>query len=814
MRQKTPEQRVRVKIGLILAVVIVYFSGLSIYSNSLRKNMNQQKNEMDHSYDVLSKSNQLILSIQQAQDILNLYLVTPQRKFQQQYDSLSMNIVRQIQEINTLKPEYEQNVLLTDIDSLLREKNRIVRRLTGLFRSKNPLTELDRKIESYDKMVRDSVVITTNVDTMRVEKPGKKNFWSRLRNVFDPDHAPDTTFNITHTEKEAHTSARIDTLLYSDLKNITDEASKSYSTRIEGIEKEVRELVFAEQSISLHISQLTNEFYNETIGVAWMGTEQSESLSQRIFDFALLSGGASILIILIITLLIASDLNKGQKARKDLAREKRFTEELMESRHKLLLSISHDIKTPLTSIMGYLQMWESEETAHEKSRQLDSALSSGNHILNMLTNLLEFSRIQQKSGRIRLSHFNLINLIDEIIGMFHPLTEEKSLSLEFINEAGAPLYVKTDKMLLRQIISNIVSNAVKYTLRGGITIRLLMKGNQAFFTVTDSGIGMDSKELPEIFKPFSRVQNPMDVEGSGLGLYVTKGLIDLLQGSVQISSMKGNGTEVTFAVPVSDISRQPATEDGGRQTTPVKPAAKPNNDPQTKKVLIFEDNVSLGKMICEYMVRKGQRVKLCSNPEDVNGFLQVIHQFDLVLTDMQMSGMTGLDILKGIRNKGCAIPVWLMTANDDYTAENADQDGFSGLIRKPIRMKELMGIISPQKSPLVKMFPQLAALFGDDEDAIRDILTEFASSTGPDAEQLLELIEKGEFKEAQSLCHKMYPFLAQLGVEQSYGAMRKMDQCRDKDESAYSTWKEELAEEAKLLRQLAETVLQELQKSI
>ncbi len=770
--------------------------------------MDRQKAEMNNSYEILTQSNQLMVSIQQAQDVLNMYLSSPRRVFQQQYDSISSDISLQIQNIEEMKPEKEQDVLLQDIDSLLLEKNKIVRRLTGLFRSQNPLMELDQKINSYDEIIQDSVVIITSIDTTRVEKQ-KKGFWNRLRNLIDPASVPDSTISIARTEQESRSISRVDTAMYADLKNITEEASKSYSSRIQGIEREVRELLFAEQNISLRISQLTNEFYNETIRIAWNGMENSEQLSQRIFRFAIVVGALSLFFILIIIFFIIDDLNKGQKARTDLVKEKQLTEELIESRHKLLLSVSHDVKTPLSSMMGYMEMWDSEERNEDKKRQLQSARNSGKHILTMLTNLLEFSRLQQNSAKLLHSQFNLIELMDDIIRMFQPLTEEKSLSLKFENRASSPLYVETDYTLLKQILTNVISNAVKYTLQGGVTVRLENEG-PLVFTITDSGIGMDINEIPGMFKPFSRMQNPLKAEGSGFGMYVTKGLIDLLKGTIEVTSEKGKGTSVTIALPVRQISDRVPNGDANSDLSGSDNTMQ--QDIPFGKILLFEDDLSLGGMIREYLVRNGYKVKLCSNPQDVHGFLRVISQFDIVFTDMQMTGITGTDILSKIREKDTRIPVWLMTAHDDYTTERALSEGFSGLVRKPIRMSKLLEIVAgrqypenkeqaPTEDSLKDKFPQLVSLFGDDTQIIQDILAGFVESANKDMDTLATYIEEEEFEKAQQLSHRIHPFFSQLDADHLCAVLRKMDMLRGEDESAYPNWKEELLKTIEEIRQ-------------
>ena len=281
---KSPEQGIRVKIGLTFLCHPLLHWGNHIFFT--KENIDTQKEIIDNSYRVLSYSDQLILSVQQAQEVLNQYLVNPRRVYRVQYDSISEDISRQIHNIQSTPTGKEQTALLQDIDSLLQEKNRIVVRLLGQFRSENPLLELDKKIETYDDIIQDSLVVITNQDTTIVEAPGQRSFWGRLRHLFDPAKQPDTTVTITRTEQEARASSRVDTTRYTDLKNITREASESYTTQIARIERQVRELLLAEQQISLHISQLISRFYNGAIETTRLGTDNSEALTQRIIGFA------------------------------------------------------------------------------------------------------------------------------------------------------------------------------------------------------------------------------------------------------------------------------------------------------------------------------------------------------------------------------------------------------------------------------------------------------------------------------------------------------------------------------------------------
>jgi len=793
----SPEQRIRIKIGLILLVVILYFAGLFLYSGRVREEIRQQKVEMEQSRQLVSLNNQLIRSIQLAQEMLNSYLLSPRKRWVQEYDSITMEIEQQIKDVKKLTSDTESELLLEDVDSLLQEKQLIGERLIQLIRSQNPITTIDNKIETFDEMVRDTIVVTTSQDTVRTLESSKRNFWGRLKNLFDPKQDVDTTVTIAHVQQEAWSASRLDTVIYSDLKQITREATENYTTRMAGIEQQVRGLIFAEQNISLRISHLITQYYHEAMEKSKKGADKSEALTRRIFSFALTVGILSLLLILFIVLLIVNDLNKGQKARSDLIREKQRNEQLIESRHKLLLTVSHDIKTPLSSMMGYMEMWESDEMKDERRRELNSARSSARHILNMLSNLLEFSRMERNRGVLRKSRFDMHVLMEDILDMFYPLAEEKGLQLRYQNHLPHPFVTESDQTLLKQILVNVISNSVKYTPEGIVTIDLRHE-KQLVVTITDTGIGIGEAELNEIFKPFSRVGNPSKSEGSGFGLYVTRGLVEALKGEITLSSDKGKGTCVVIRLPLELFEENTNTNNSHVYTS---------GGVTAEKILIFEDDPSLGNMLREYLSRQGCKVKLCSDPRDVNGFVRVVSSFDLVITDLQMREISGTEILRFIQDKDPLIPVWLMTAHDDYTPERAMAEGFAGLLAKPVRLEKLLTLISGNYKGEQKditgsedPFPGLTALFGNDREAIREILGEFVESADKDMSTLSEMIDGHRYREAQQICHRIHPFYSQLGAETLTTEMRRMDRLREEEEDAWPEWEDALRVTVKQVR--------------
>jgi two-component system sensor histidine kinase EvgS len=798
------ERRIGVKIGLLLLIVILYVAGIFIYSLRMKRDLDVQKVEIASANELLAQSNRLVLSVQQAQEVLNQYLMHPKSTVLQQYDSISATIPVQIARLKQLASQRDRELYLESMDSLLNEKRRIVNQLTLQFRSQSPIREINRKLERYNDLVLDSVVVTTNEDTTLVVKD-KKGLWTRLKKLVNPNRVPDTIISVTRVEQETRLTSRIDTAVYSDLKSVTQVDSEHYSTQLSGIEKRVRELILAEQNISLQISQLLSQFYNEATAVSQQGIESSERLTLRIFTFAVVIGSLSLMLILVIILLIADDLKQGQRARLDLAREKQNTESLMESRHQLLLSVSHDIKTPLSSMMGYMEMWQDEHIPESIKKQLRSALNSGKHILSMLMNLLEFSRLERNAGELHLSRFNLSELLEEIIRLFRPLTENKKLDIELEELIEPPCYIETDHTVLRQILINVVSNAVKYSVEGGVTIRSYYE-NGLVFSIRDTGIGMNESDLREIFKPFSRIENPLKAEGNGFGMYVTQGLVHLLNGEITVRSGKGEGTCVTIRLPLHPVEA-PADENGKGFHPPLK---------NYRKVLLFEDDLPLGNLIREFLQRRGFKVKVCSDSRDIEGFVNHLSLFNIVFTDMQMPTVTGNEILEKIRKVNASIPVWLISAHGDYNGKRARSEGFSGFITKPVRLERLVDILSgegeamkEEPPPLNGKFPQLEALFGDDAMTIREILSSFVNTLYRDTGRLEVSIRESAFREAQEICHKIHPFVCQLGARHLCDALIRMDSLRGEEETAYPAWREELSSTIRQLRTFADNIREE-----
>ena len=497
-------------------------------------------------------------------------------------------------------------------------------------------------------------------------------------------------------------------------------------------------------------------------------------------------GGATLLLIIIFIILIISDVNKSFRARRAAEEARKKTEETMESRHKLLLSVSHDIKAPLSSIMGYVELMDKK--GNEK--EINSIQQSADHILNLLTNLLEFSSLEQGKLQVNKESFDIVQLCSESAEMFEPLAKHKNLQFIYESSIENNTYILSDKLKIKQILSNIISNCIKYTLEGSVTFKARMGRDLLVFDITDTGVGIPEDKLEDVFKPFVRIETYNQfAEGSGYGMSVVKGLVDLLGGEIHIDSEVGKGTHFEVRIPVEIVEQEV------EETVETK-----ENKYKSLNILVVDDDNTLLSVIDSMLHRLGHQAIPCRSLNDVENALHQIQDYDYILTDREMGAVTGNDVLYFFKEADPKKPVILMTARMEYTNEMAKSDGFDGFLQKPFNLKQLeslFGSVTTNEDESETAFPDFPAfseMMGNDKEAMTDILNVFVQSTADDLVTMNALIEQSDFIEMQHLCHKMLPMFKQLERDTTF--LAKMNSLRGKDENEadYPNWKDDAAQ--------------------
>ena len=775
-------------------VVLTYFfvfalsCALFYYIFNLRNSIESQRSNIKMQHDALNWVNQFTKNVHGAQNAANLYAFTEQAKYKREFNAYRDEIKAQTDSLTTFEINEDNKLMVNEIERLINSKGRLSNELSRQFHDFNPLAEFDRTIDDYiPPQPEEEIVITTvSKDTIiRVPKSEKKGFWKRVGKVFNPSEEDSHVhISIERTDTLRIQQQRPDTVnILANLRILSEKAKTEYWKKIKEYEKKTQELVKADNQLSEQISSLLIHLNQEILDSTILEIEKSEELIHENMRISIIVGAVTLVLIIIFIILIISDVNKGYRARRAAEEAKKKTEEIMESRHKLLLSVSHDIKTPLSSILGYVELID--KTGNEK--EINSIQQSAGHILNLLTNLLEFSSLEQGNLQVSNETFNIRQLCDETAEMFEPIAKHKNLVFNYEPSIEENTFILSDQLKIKQILINLISNGVKYTLEGSVSFKARMGRNLVVFDIIDTGVGIPNDKLEEVFKPFVRIETYNQfAEGSGYGMSVVKGLVDLLNGEIHIDSEVGKGSHFEVRIPVGEV--EPQLE------------AKEEVDEDNKKslnILIIDDDNTLLSVIDTMLHRLGHTAIPCRSMNDFDNALKQLEDFDYILTDREMGAVTGNDLLFLIKEVDPSKPVILMTARMEYTNETAKSEGFDGFLQKPFNLKQLENLFGSvtlsenEEETAFPDFPAFSEMMGNDKEAMTDILTVFVQSTANDMVEMNTLIEQSDFVEMQRLCHKMLPMFKQLERDTTF--LAKMNAMRGKNETEadYPNWKED-----------------------
>ena len=786
------ERRTSWKVVITNVFVIAFCGALFYYIFNERNSIANHKLNIDKQNQTMAWTSQFTQDIHDAQSEANLYAATKRWKHYRQFNELSQKINTQCDSIVTTDIGEENKALIQEIVKLVNNKGKISMAISRQFTDFNPLADFDRTIDDYrpPKMEDEIVVTTITKDTLiRVPKQQNNNgFWKRMGQVFRPTVEGDSIVRISIQETDTlHIKQQqADTLdILADLKQLSDKAKVEYLEKIKEYERTTNKLIQDDNKLSAQISNLLLHLNQEILDSAVEEISKSEAIIEENTHTYILIGAITLILIIVFIILIISDVNKGYRARRAAEEAQRKTEETMESRHKLLLSVSHDIKAPLSSIMGYVELMD--KTDNEK--EINSIQQSAGHILNLLNNLLEFSSLEQGKLQVSKETFDIRQLCDETAEMFEPLARHKNLQFLYEPAIEKGCHVLSDKLKIKQILINIISNGIKYTLEGSVKFKARIGRNLVVFDITDTGVGIPEDKIEEVFKPFVRIETYNQfAEGSGYGMSVVKGLVDLLGGEIHVESEVGKGSHFEIRLPVDSIENidtKNEASDGSKKRF---------------NILVVDDDNTLLSVIDNMLHRLGHQAIPCRSMNDLDNALLQIQDYDYILTDREMGAVSGNDILYLVKEVDNSKPVILMTGRIEYTTEKAKEEGFEGFLQKPFNMRQLealFGSVATSENTAETAFPDFQAfgeMMGNDHEAMTEVLRVFVQSTADDLLLMNTLIENNEFIEAQALCHKMLPMFTQLERDTTF--LSKMNAMRGKGQTDadYPEWKDDAAQ--------------------
>ena len=769
------------------------------------------------------------------QNRTKIYLVTNTLSLLYESEALGQLIVMQQGEIthfnrtlnkarhnlDSLRTYITDSVQLHKIDTielLLERKRWNARRLLDTWKEANTdslyIVNFERIMAIPDTVINELQVqerIEVKQDTVVVPRR-KRGFFRRLAEAFAPAKE-DTSIVVNSTFqviKDTLVNAYNPTdTIVSVLRSIQDSVTWQRKRLMELLIERAANLRYSNSIITQEINQILRDIEEEEVNASLARLYKKQTLVHAASRKIGLIAVSSILVALLFLALISHDISRGMFYRKQLEKAKLVAENLLRSREKLILTISHDIRAPLSSIMGYIELLQRRHPDARQQYYLENMRSSSDHVLSLVNDLLDYQRLE--SGQIELHRlpFRVPALFQEIGMSFRPLAEAKNLQLEWVlqPEEMEQVYLG-DTIRLRQVVSNLLSNAIKFTDEGKVSLIVSIEQVESYqyalvILVRDTGPGIPYEERERIFGEFARLYGTEQVEGFGLGLSITRKLVQLMHGTLTLESEEGEGSRFKVCVPLPLAGNQfMAVDMPTKEADPEE--ALPTLDPslagqQVTCLLVDDDPLQLA--LTEELLKQSQvEVVCCTNPRKVCEWLRS-RSFAVVITDIQMPQMDGYQLLRMIRESDMEgadrLPVVALSANVGKEQEHYREAGFTAFLNKPFTAAQLISLLNEllkvRLEPCAGFdFSSLTAFAGEDSEASMGILRTFIEETQKSIEGLMVAHAATDRVEAGRIAHKLIPLFAMLGANSLVQHLRLLE--KQDPELPSNTWSQLLDE--------------------
>ena len=702
----------------------------------------------------------------------------------------------------------QQNLRTDSLLTLLHEKDQnTIQMLRVLSEANDSLlsaSEIEEIISEQDSVITQQRVqhrVITKRDSL-ITTPKKKGFFKRLAEVFSPSKQDSAVLVNTSLEVATDTILQPTTSKDSLQQKIRMATEEKRLQRKKTIRRTSTKYQRMNTQLTARMDSLIKQYEEEMTLRARQDAELQQEVRMR---SARIIGGIAVGAVLLsafFLILIMRDISRSNRYRQQLEVANKRAEDLLIAREKLMLAITHDFKAPLGSIMGYTELL-SRLTEDERQRfYLDNMKSSSEHLLKLVSDLLDFHRLDLNKAEVNRVTFNPSQLFDEIYVSFEPLTAAKGLALQCHVAPELNGGYISDPLRLRQIVNNLLSNAVKFTQKGEISLTASYDSSKLTIAIADTGKGMASEDRERIFQEFTRLSGAQGEEGFGLGLSIVKKLVTLLEGTIDVQSTLGEGSCFTVVLPLYPVGKSLAESEApecesSENESPYAPKQSAAIPPmKVIRVLLIDDDKIQLNLTAAMLKQHGIDAVCCEQLE------QLIEQlrssvFDVLLTDIQMPAINGFDLVKLLRASNIpqakTIPVIAVTARSEMDKAALHEHGFAGCLHKPFTVKELLltvneGQLSADEAHITEdmgtvgiNFSALTAYSEDDPEAAYSIIHTFIEETGKNVERMQQALNEKEVDGIAAMAHKLLPLFTMIGAEGTIAPLKWLEACRGEE---------------------------------
>ena len=595
---------------------------------------------------------------------------------------------------------------------------------------------------------RDSIVISPQTkehheqhETVYEVVKTKRGFFRRLGDAFRKQHTDTvSTTRLTHQPSTATINHRLNIAdsvanvlaeIHSEQQRASDRKQNAISSRNRQLQRVSIQLT---KRTWLLIEDIQSDEHNALQRVVGKAMSSRRAMIVRIAVLGLLA----ILSAAILVVYILRDIKRERRDRQRIIEAKAETERIMQQRERLLLTITHDIKAPAASIAGFIDLLSEYVDQPKAVGYLQNISGSAKHLLQLVSALLDYHKLESGKAERHEVSFAPAVLISECVAQMQPLAMEKKLKLATDVQVTESMLCRSDAFRIKQIVNNLVGNAIKYTDKGEVRVGVSIANRQLSISVKDTGCGMTPDELQTVFNAFTRLPGAQGKEGVGLGLTITREIVTLLGGEINVQSAKGKGSTFTVSLPVKIVTNQ-GVHQQNKQTKGVQLSQLHQQSQQSKQqlhqqsqrdsligaletsappkgksqhlntstsqptisVVIVDDDRLQGQLLTEMLQRiEGISFNTTTTIHASEAIAIATKSApNIVFTDIEMPEMNGSEIMRRIRNnaevqqRSCTTKFVAMTAHEQSIMPQLRSDGFDACLFKPFAVQTLAATI-------------------------------------------------------------------------------------------------------------------------
>lgn len=490
----------------------------------------------------------------------------------------------------------------------------------------------------------------------------------------------------------------------------------------------------------------------------------------------------------------------------------------------ILDTVSHEIRTPLNGIIGFTDMLLANNLPEDSRKSLDIIKHCGENLYSLINDYLDFSKIEANKLVIEKTDTNIRDIVKNTVSLFSRQLEQKGINLEYHIDQNVSHTVNSDPKRIEQILTNLVSNAIKFTDHGSIKVLVQQKPKNSkknianlIISVSDTGLGIEKNNINRLFESFQQADKSTTRRfgGTGLGLAICKKLVHLMNGSISAESELGKGSTFSFEIEIEviDAVRQTEKLANSIENKSRKPIDK------KMKVLVVEDNQTNIELISKYLELHDLHPKVAINGED--GYkLAKTEVFDLILLDLNMPIMDGWIAAKKIRTASlnrCTTIIALTAANKDNITKRCYESGFNSILLKPLKRITLTKTLestrlNPSHLPSIN-YETLKSRFPDREDkeTLEDIANSFSETYNSNLAKIKASIQADNSDEIRAAAHELKGVISNFSFDKSERLLQTLeDHAQDDDmDGCLLFWALELEDDLKLSMKLLLDFLKE-----